>query len=143
MTDVDRLRLAIDKWGQALIMEIQWLREAIVAQNISICESCANNPCNKKAMLGDRRIYECTLYERAEQTEPYEYEILSKSNEKVYGTKAIVKTEPTCSEKPNNCDEPQTCRNCKWSQTVCRLGDNPPCHSYEPKDEPQTDCAWK
>ena len=33
--------------------------------------------------------------------------------------------------------EPQTCRNCKWSQTVCRLGDNPPCHSYEPKTEPQ------
>ena len=37
----------------------------------------------------------------------------------------------------------QTCRNCKWSQTVCRLGDNLPCHSYEPKDEPQTDCPWK
>lgn len=50
--------------------EIQLFREAFVANNMSICESCANNPCNKKAMLGDRRIYECTLYERAEQTEP-------------------------------------------------------------------------
>lgn len=69
-SDIDRLKLSIDKWGMALVNELQLLREAFVANNMSICESCANNPCNKKAMLGDRRIYECTLYERAEQTEP-------------------------------------------------------------------------
>lgn len=50
--------------------EIQLFREAFVANNISICDSCLNNPCNKKVMLGDRRIFECTLFEpRVEQTE--------------------------------------------------------------------------
>ena len=54
--------------------EIQLFREAFVANNMSICESCANNPCNKKAMLGDRRIYECTLYERAKQTDHLQFD---------------------------------------------------------------------
>ena len=49
------------------------------------------------------------------------------------------------SEKPNNCDEPQTeewhddCNTCGWYDGACTI----PCCDYEPKDEPQTDCSWK
>ncbi len=34
VSDIDRLRLAIDNWGLALVNEIQLLREAIIAINI-------------------------------------------------------------------------------------------------------------
>lgn len=34
VSDIDRLRLAIDNWGLALVNEMQLLREAIVAINI-------------------------------------------------------------------------------------------------------------
>ena len=49
-------------------------------------------------------------------------------------------TEPSNSEKPNNCD---TCRNkgfegCEQPCLGCGC-----CGLYEPKTEPQTDCAWK
>ena len=52
------------------------------------------------------------------------------------------KTEPSNSEKPNNCD---TCKHNKleWYSEVCDscCGNN---NHYEPKDEPQTcdDCIW-
>lgn len=57
-------------------------------------------------------------------------------------TKAEHKDEPNSSEKPNNCEDDK-CNNCihmvfdGFWYCECRE-----CH-YEPKDEPQTDCAWK
>ena len=51
------------------------------------------------------------------------------------------KTEPNSSEIPNNCD---TCRHNKleWYSEVCD-GCSKAHSNYEPKDEPQTDCAWR
>ena len=48
------------------------------------------------------------------------------------------KTEPNLSEIPNNCE---TCANGEGDIEACgycRHGD-----LYKPKDEPQTDCAWR
>ena len=53
------------------------------------------------------------------------------------------------SEKPNNCDEPSDeCKKCKHLKHISNYGWD--CEfeffedcNYEPKDEPQTDCAWK
>ena len=55
------------------------------------------------------------------------------------------KTEPTISKMEQVEDETQTCENreCKNYDTIndhCMFIEQ--CH-YEPKDEPQTDCAWK
>ena len=57
------------------------------------------------------------------------------------------KTEPTISKMEQVGDEPQTpydnCQSClHWvydGYWYCECNE---CH-YEPKDEPQTDCAWK
>ena len=62
--------------------------------------------------------------------------------------KEAEQTEPNCSEKPNNCDT------CKWGEwyrkgyDITMMSDE--CggccswnNKWTPKDEPQTDCAWK
>ena len=59
------------------------------------------------------------------------------------------KTEPSNSEKPNNCEELNAYRECIKSRSFwdskhcdgCYFDER--CPFDEPKDEPQTDCAWK
>ena len=61
--------------------------------------------------------------------------------------------EPSNSENPNNCDEPQyemgmgtlKCDNCsEYGSFKCTKCDGEMYFKrLEPKDEPQTDCAWK
>ena len=77
-------------------------------------------------------------------------------DERGYGTmnEADRKTEPSNSEKPNNCEceprkEQNFCGKCrylyrdfKYGLSCYRLMDNEPCKYEERKDEPQTDCAW-
>ena len=65
----------------------------------------------------------------------------------ISGLEEAEQTEPNCSEKPNNCDEPQTeryCTNCKHNGVIadyeCRECCGMDNHEFI---EPQTDCDHK
>ena len=70
-----------------------------------------------------------TLKELRRETNDSWYEEVY--NMAINALEADCKTEPSNSEKPNNCE---TCRHWWKSEDVCLLDD---CH-YEPRDEPQT-----
>jgi len=80
----------------------------------------------------------------------FQYELTTKNMNIL--AEALRKTEPTISkmeqvDKDINVrskDEPQTCDTCKHKgeYAYCRLCGRLSENNYEPKDEPQTDCAW-
>ena len=52
--------------------------------------------------------------------------------------KAVEITVETAMDEPSNSEKSNNCEGCKEGQEDC-YG----CPFVEPKDEPQTDCAWK
>ena len=104
-----------------------------------LCEECYEYLCEKdEAPKADRKTENSS-------EKPNNCEDLQDWKDRMWA-EAIV-TEPTISKMEQVEDEPQTpydnCQSClHWvydGYWYCECNE---CH-YEPKDEPQTDCAWK
>ena len=88
----------------------------------------------------------CKHYDSEQYCEVWEQYITNDAFYCACGAKTDRKTEPQFDKDINvrSKDKPQRdCGACEHSRITCRYMERgEPCE-YEPKDEPQTDCAWR